>query len=382
VAVELRGKVAGRIGQVVVLATGAMSRPRQRAQRGSPAAEPQALPGRGHVFHAKPAATAVRADQDRRWLRDRLRQVKAGQRDRVNSRGVSAFAADVVALLERLAGAGPLPRVRALHLPPPAADGTRAGEFCAVELEDGSLGLSFVLLGDTLAQLRAARGRSALAGMSALLLAQGYANDTGAQRALGFAAVNALTRHLFDRSRYEPPVAGGSIGDLDLRPGDRLGMVGLFPPLVPQVLASGAQLTVVELRADLAGARDGWHVTLDAGELARCNKILSTSTVLLNDTLESMLARCRHAEQVALVGPGAGCLPDPLFARGVTLLGGSWIVDAAAFKAALGAGEPWGGAARKFVIRRDGYPGFDHLLADARAHAPRYDWPSSCARHR
>ncbi len=279
---------------------------------------------------------------------------------------MSTVSADLLALLERLtAEAGPLPRVAALHLPPPAADGTRDGEFCAVELDDGSLGLSFVLLGDTLAALRAPAGRDGLAGTAAIELARRYAEGHGAERALGFAAVNALTRHLYDRAGYAPPPAGGSIGDLDLRPDDRVGMVGLFPPLVPQVLATGARLTVVELRPDLAGRRDGWHVTLDAGELAGCNKILSTSTVLLNDTLDDVLAQCRNAERVALIGPGAGCLPDPLFARGVTQFGGSWVVDAAAFKAALAEGRPWGGATRKFVVTPDAYPGFDALLAAA-----------------
>ena len=118
--------------------------------------------------------------------------------------------------------------------------------------------------------------------------------------------------------------------------------------------------------ASAAGTRDGWSVTLDAGELAHCNKVLSTSTVLLNDTLDAILERCRDAERFALIGPGAGCLPDPLFARGVTLLGGSWIVNPAGFKAALQAGNAWGGFARKFAIGREHYPGFDGLLAQAR----------------
>jgi uncharacterized protein (DUF4213/DUF364 family) len=144
-------------------------------------------------------------------------------------------------------------------------------------------------------------------------------------------------------------------------------MVGLFPPLVPQVLASGARLTVVELRAELAGPRDGWEVTLDADALRRCNKILSTSTVLLNDTLDDMLARCAGATRVALIGPGAGCLPDALFARGVTLMGGSWVDDAAAFRQALLAGDRWGRFAPKFALRREDYPGFDALLARALA---------------
>jgi uncharacterized protein len=278
---------------------------------------------------------------------------------------MSQVAGELIHLLERLADAAALPRVRALHLPPPAADGTRDGEFCAVELEDGSLGLSFVLLGDTLATLRGGTGREPLAGIASLELARRYATARGAERALGFAGVNALTRHLFDRAGYVPPRAGGSVGELDLGPGDHLGMVGLFPPLVAQVLATGARLTVVELRADLAGPREGWHVTLDKGELAHCNKVLSTSTVLLNDTLDSLLEQCRHAQRLALIGPGAGCLPDPLFARGVTLLGGTWIVDADAFKAALDAGSPWGRFTHKFALGHDAYPGFDRLMARA-----------------
>ncbi len=283
---------------------------------------------------------------------------------------MSTVAVELVAMLERMAELGSLPRVRALHLPPPAADGSREGEFCAIELDDGSLGLSFVLLGNALGALRDGPSPDQLAGMPALDLARRFADATGAQRTLGFAAVNALTRHLFDRAGYVPRPAGGSIGDLDLKPGDRLGMIGLFPPLVPQVLATGAALTVVELRADLAGPRDGWHVTLDAGELAGCNKILSTSTVLLNDTLDGVLERCRHAERVALIGPGAGCLPDPLFARGVTLLGGSWIVDAGALKAALAEGRPWGASASKFALGTADYPGFEPLLAKAFGRAP------------
>lgn len=278
---------------------------------------------------------------------------------------MSIVALEIITLLERIAAVVILPRVQALHLPPKTADGTRDGEFCAIELEDGSLGMSFVLLGDTLSALRAADGHAALGGMPTLALARRYADDSGAQRALGFAAVNAITRHLFDRSQFEPRAAGGSLGGLDLQVGDHLGMIGLFPPLVPQVLATGATLTVLELRTNLAGPRDGWRVTLDAAELAGCNKILSTSTVLLNDTLDGILERCRHAERVALIGPGAGCLPDPLFARGVTTLGGSWITDAAAFKSALSAGKPWGTFARKFVLRAEDYPGFEELLATA-----------------
>jgi hypothetical protein len=64
------------------------------------------------------------------------------------------FATEYLAQLERLAQHMVLPRVQALHLPPDPAPGQSRGEFCALELDDGSLGLSYVLLDDTLAQLR------------------------------------------------------------------------------------------------------------------------------------------------------------------------------------------------------------------------------------
>lgn len=275
-----------------------------------------------------------------------------------------SIAAELVAAVERIAGQLPLPRVRALHLPPPSADGTRAGEFCALELEDGAVGLSFILLGDTLARLRAGEATVA-AGADAVALARGFAAASGAARAVGMAAVNAVTAHLHARAGFAPPAAGDTIGELAPGPGDHVGMIGLFPPLVPRVLATGARLTVVELQARLAGVHDGWSVTLDPEALRGCSAVLSTSTLLLNDTLDAMVARCAGARAFALVGPGAGCLPDPLFARGVTLVGGTAIVDRPAFLAALAAGAPWGASARKTAIARAAYPGLDALLARA-----------------
>jgi uncharacterized protein (DUF4213/DUF364 family) len=132
---------------------------------------------------------------------------------------------------------------------------------------------------------------------------------------------------------------------------------------VDRIVRTGARLTVLELKARLAGERDGWRVTLDPEALRACGKILCTSTVLLNDTLDAVVARCTGARVFAIVGPGASCLPDPLFARGATLVGGTWIVDRPALREAILAGTPWGASARKTAIRPAGYPGFDALLA-------------------
>ncbi len=276
------------------------------------------------------------------------------------------IADEMLALLETALRGAPVPKIRALHLPPAPWSGKREGEFGAIELDDGSLGLSYVLLDGLLDDLAPDGDAGAgLIGSDALAIARHWAGHDAALRTIGFAAVNALTRHLYDRAGFTPPVATDSIGGLAPRAGEHIGMIGYFPPLVHRVTASGARLTVLELREDLAGTRDGFHITLDARELHACDKVLSTSTVLLNDTLDAVLAHCANAKAFAMIGPGASCLPDALFARGVTLTGGTWIEDSEGFKQALTDGTAWGPHARKFALARADYPGIAALLAAA-----------------
>jgi hypothetical protein len=65
-------------------------------------------------------------------------------------------------------------RVARVVLPPLVDKPGREGEFCAVQLDCGSVGLAFTLLGDTLAALHA-RGT---AGRAATELVRGYAGAT------------------------------------------------------------------------------------------------------------------------------------------------------------------------------------------------------------
>jgi len=270
-------------------------------------------------------------------------------------------AAELLELVEQAAAALPLPRVAQAVFPPDRKGTGKAGEFCALRLADGSVGTAFVLLGDTLARLQA-HSPADYAGRPVLEVARLFVGKDPVERALGLAAINAVTQHVFRRAGYEPDLAADSLGSLGLAPGDRVGMIGFFAPLVPRVRTLGLPLTVVELRAELVKEEPGLSVTLDPKRLERCNKIVSTSTVLLNDTLEDILGFCRHAEAFALVGPSASCFPDPLFARGVTGMGGYWVLDADAFMRRAEALEPWGNAGKKSSVQRSAYPGTHSLL--------------------
>lgn len=272
------------------------------------------------------------------------------------------IAREFVMLAERIAAHFGAPKVRALHLAPGDSPAGKDGEFCAIELDDGSVGFSYVLLDDTLRRLQV-RVSGDLAGVDALTVARGYELNDPVSRTLGFAVINALSQQLFSRAGWTPPDASDSAGELRLRPGERIGMVGLFRRLVPQIIESGAELIVLELRHDLAGPREGYTITLDPADLAACGQVVSTSTLLLNNTLNAILEACTGAHYLAIVGPTAGCVPDPLFARGVAVVGGTRVIDRQGFRDAFLAGEPWSRYTAKYAIGRHDYPGVDALLA-------------------
>lgn len=284
------------------------------------------------------------------------------------------LSSEIVSQLDAVSRRFPPPPIVALHVPgdlgAPAAS-ARDAAFCAIELADGAFGLSYLLLGDTLHQLLRGGGapgaRPPLRGRCPLEMARGFASDDDLDRALALACINALTDSAWRRLDYAPPAAENSLGDIALGRGDHLGMIGFFPPLVDRVRRTGAALTVVELSEAMVRRQQarfpGVRITTDRSALAPCNVVVGTSTMLLNDTLDAMLAAAPQARRFAVIGPSAGLWPDPLFARGVSLLGGTRIVDSAGFRAAMAGGTSWSACARKFALSADNWPGWRSLLA-------------------
>ncbi len=264
----------------------------------------------------------------------------------------------------RISDALGAPSVTHVFVPPRDLGPDQHGSFCAVQLAGGSTGLAYIMLGDTRDHLRAADPAS-FVGRPALALAEGFTRSGPGERSLGLAALNALTRHLLDRAGFTPDLATNSLGSLALGPSDRLGMVGFFPPLVRRARELGIPLTVLELKEELVQEAPDFTVTLDPARLAACNKIVSTSTVLLNDSLDGLVEHARGCREFVVIGPSAGCAPDPLFARGVTGIGGAWVADPGTLLERAARGERWGDASRKFSLRRETWPGLDELLRRA-----------------
>ena len=230
-------------------------------------------------------------------------------------------------------------------------------------LTDGTVGLTYTGLGDDLLVLQDQSKYESLINDSPVQIASLYTMQEGWQKVLGMAAINAISQYLFKRSGYAMPTGGKTVTHLALEKEDHVGMVGFFPPLVEQVREMGLRLTVIELDEQWLQNDDQFEVTLEPEKLKDCSKIICTGTVLVNQTLDDLLPHFRNARQIFIVGPTVGCLPDPLFDRGITQLGGCTVLDTVQFLSLWTAQKKWRDSTKRYVLSRDStYPGCLQLL--------------------
>ena len=274
-----------------------------------------------------------------------------------------SISGELVALAEQaLAVLEPVAIERVLIVDP-TPDPDRDAEFGLVELDTGSAGLYYAWLGGSQSNMPDRFAAEALTRLAPLDLARYAARDSDAERSLGFATINALTDALYGAARYIPPAAPDAMAGLEFEPCDHIGMIGNFPRLVRHIAALGVRITVVERKVHMVEENDLVRITLDPTALSSCNKIICTGATLLNNSLDDMLGYCRDADLIALLGPTVGFFPDPVFARGIDLVGGTHIVDTNSAYARLKRGAKVGDSGIRTLISRDDYPGFDDLRA-------------------
>ncbi len=241
----------------------------------------------------------------------------------------------------------------------------KTSNFGAIILEDGSVGVMYLNLEKRVKKILSKLNLSELIGRSPHKIAMKFDSEDLVEKALGLGAINAISQWVFRKAHFDFEFTEDSIGLPDLRSNDVVGMVGFFPPLVRKIVQIGLRLVVVEKKKEHLKGSNGWEVTLDPRSLLKCTKILITSTTIMNDTIDSVLENCAGAEFVSIIGPTGGFLPDPLFLRGVDVIGGSQIVDHEFFIESMRQNKRWDLSARKYSIRKNNYPGFEFLLEKA-----------------
>ncbi len=201
-----------------------------------------------------------------------------------------------------------------------------------------------------------------LRGRPAFDLAREALGENGIRRALGIAAMNALADICWRRRPHpeaELRLGVDAFDATDIRPGDKVVVVGAFVPFLRALKQRRQSYLVLEQDPATLKA-DELPFFRPAGEadtvVPEADVLLVTGTTLINDTLEHLLSLARPAARVTMVGPTVSLLPDAFLRRGADVLGSVRITAPDEFLDMLAEGGSgyhfFGRAAQKVVLVR------------------------------
>jgi uncharacterized protein (DUF4213/DUF364 family) len=180
---------------------------------------------------------------------------------------------------------------------------------------------------------RAMPASGELRGRPALGLVDGMWAGSGVRKAVGIAALNALSASCWQRDmpdRYTIQHGVDALDALTLADDQHVVVVGALAPFLKVLKRRGRPFRVLELDpSTLKPDEMPFYAPADEapGEVPRADVLVVTGTSLINDTLEGLLALARPDATVVVVGPTASMLPDALFDRGVDIVGGVLVTD-------------------------------------------------------
>ncbi|NOY43867.1 MAG: DUF364 domain-containing protein [Deltaproteobacteria bacterium] len=149
--------------------------------------------------------------------------------------------------------------------------------------------------------------------------------------AVAVACLNALSASWWSRAPDLPYTieTGKDAQDVILMPPEAsVAVVGAFVPVLRRLKQRRGTWWVVEQDPRTLKPDELPHYVpaADARDvLARADVLVVTGVTLVNHTLEEILAAARPGAEIAVMGPTASMVPDPLFERGVRVVGGVWV---------------------------------------------------------
>jgi len=265
---------------------------------------------------------------------------------------------DFKKMITKLSTKLPLPPIANIFFPPFYKGGQpKDAQFMAIGLEGGAVGVSFVLLPDEKMEEYIVLQPSDFVAKNPCRFALEFGMADPLKEMISLAAINAICQHIMRETNFAVDDATDSLGLLSISEGDRVGMVGLFLGLIETIKKANAELVVIEKNKQFIQEFPNLPITMDATKLSTCNKILCTSTTIMNNSLDEILAHCSPDAFVSIIGPTAGYFPDPLFVRGVDVVGGRVVKNGELFLQLIAERKRWGAATQRTCFQKETYAG-------------------------
>lgn len=223
--------------------------------------------------------------------------------------------------------------------------------YTGVSLETGHAGVCYTLRAEMASHCCQLINRAGtLAGSSAVDLAHLAESWDMSERVVGLAAVNALSQIVFEKKPQRYQIKKRNlIEELEVKRNDTVVLVGNIRPFVPVIKSKASLLYILERNPK----EEGILPDIACEEvLPKADVVIITGSTIANGTLDRLIELSGEAREVAVSGPTASFIPDPLFRRGVDFLGGVQInnVEKMFQIIAEGGGTPQLKVAVEFVV--------------------------------
>jgi uncharacterized protein (DUF4213/DUF364 family) len=187
-----------------------------------------------------------------------------------------------------------------------------------VKLSDGSAGVAYNMREGLLGQCEefSEEGENYRLilepGMKAKDFIKAFESTNAVARALALATMNAV----LNRGEYDE---GDLLEYLEIKPGERVGMIGEIGPFITKLIENGNDVLVFE-RNPKRGMLPDWAIMT---HLESCDVVIITAATIVNWTIEWILDYV-NTDRVAIVGPSAPMV-EGIFP--VKVIGGAVILD-------------------------------------------------------
>ncbi len=195
--------------------------------------------------------------------------------------------------------------------------------YTAVKLETWHLGVSATLLSEiTTGHCGIINLAGTLKGRKAFELADLAFSWDVSESSVGVAAINSLSQFFLEEKWSEYKIVSGNFIDiLKIEKGEKVTMIGNIEPFQPFIRRKTEKFYVLERNPALRGEKVLPDYAVEE-ILPGSDIVIVTGSSIVNKTIGRILQLANGAREIAIVGPTASMVPDPLFKRGVTILSG------------------------------------------------------------
>jgi len=199
--------------------------------------------------------------------------------------------------------------------------------YTGVQLNDGNAGVCHTPSGKLVCCQKIERAGT-ISGSAALEIAE-LANSWKMYEAMiGIATINALSQIILRREgeRYLFAENCDIIDQIRIDKEDTVALVGYIRPFVSRIKSAAKNLYILERDLPIV-EEEGVPDTACEEIIPKADVVIVTGTSIINGTIDRILELSENAREVAIAGPTASMIPDPLFSRGATITGGIKIIN-------------------------------------------------------